>query len=48
MICAAANRKDSFENIGKWRAEIIQACPQTPILLILTKSDLLEETDEED
>ena len=46
MICAAANRQDSFENIGKWRAEIMQACPQIPILLILTKSDLLDMTDE--
>ena len=48
MLCAASNKKDSFENVAKWRAEIIQTCPQTPILLILTKSDLLEMTDEED
>ena len=47
MICAAANRPESFENIAKWRSEIIEVCPYTPVLLILTKSDLLEMTDED-
>lgn len=46
MICVACNMMDSFENIGKWKAEIQEVEQQKPIMLILTKSDLKDEVDE--
>ena len=48
MICVAANKPDSLTSVSKWRTEIIEACPYTPIMLILTKKDLLDVTDEDE
>ena len=51
MICVSANTMSSFNNIDRWRGEIDSAGPdkqQAPKLLILTKSDLLDELDEDD
>ena len=48
MICVAANNPDSLKNVQKWKAEIMETCPEKPILLVLTKSDLEEAIDDED
>ena len=42
MICVAANNRTSLESIDKWRNEIQQVERQKPIMLILTKKDLIE------
>ena len=46
MICVAANSADSLENINIWKAEISNVEPHKPIMLVLTKKDLLELMDE--
>ena len=43
MICAATNNRLSFEHIDRWRNEIETTEPHKPIMLVLTKSDLIEE-----
>ena len=40
MICVACNIPESFDSIGKWKAEIKEVEPEKPIVLILTKRDL--------
>ena len=40
MICVATNNRDSFDNIGKWVAEINEVEQEKPIMLVLTKKDL--------
>ena len=40
MLCVSAVNRDSFESISKWQTEIRLVCPNTPILLVSTKSDL--------
>ena len=40
MICVACNARDSYQNIEKWRDEIMAAEPKKPIMLILCKSDI--------
>ena len=40
MLCVAVNARTSFENLIRWKTEIRQVCPDTPIILIGTKSDL--------
>ena len=42
MICVAFNNETSLENVLKWHTEIRQVCPDTPIILVATKSDLRE------
>ena len=41
MICVACNDHDSLESVQRWRVEIQNVAPEAPIMLILTKSDLL-------
>ena len=47
LVCVAINSKTSLENVNKWVNEIRQVCPNTPILLILTKIDLEDYTSPE-
>ena len=46
MVCVAANAQDSLKSVPTWANEIRQACPMAPIVLIMTKIDLLEYCDE--
>ena len=46
MVCVAANNADSLESVTKWANEIRQACPMAPIVLVITKIDLLDYCDE--
>ena len=48
LVCVAANNVTSLNNVRKWTNEIRQVCPDTPILLIRTKQDLLEHLEEAD
>ena len=48
MICVAANAPNSLKNVPKWKAEIAEVCPSQPILLALTKSDLVEIIDDDE
>ena len=40
MLCVAVNNQLSLDNVSTWKTEIRQVCPNTPIMLIGTKSDL--------
>eukprot|EP00300_Choanocystis_sp_HF-7_P003425 c12622_g1_i1.p1 GENE.c12622_g1_i1~~c12622_g1_i1.p1 ORF type:complete len:185 (+),score=35.22 c12622_g1_i1:133-687(+) len=41
LICYCINRPETLKNIElKWRAEVRNFCPDVPVLLIGTKSDL--------
>ena len=40
MICVACNNPESYENIAKWKVEIMSIEEAKPIVLILTKKDL--------
>ena len=40
MICVAINNRTSYENIEQWKDEIKATCPDTPIIIVGTKSDL--------
>ena len=40
MLCVSVANRNSFDNISKWQAEIRSVCPNTPIILVSTKSDL--------
>ena len=42
MICVAVNRQASFDNIEKWRKEIQAVETDKPIVLLLTKSDIVD------
>ena len=46
MICVACNGRDSFDHIGKWKLEIMEVEINKPILLILTKRDLADLTED--
>lgn len=46
MICVAANSVDSLENVHLWQNEIVEKEPDKPIMLILTKSDLIDYVDD--
>ena len=46
MICVAANSVDSLDNIHLWQSEIVEKEPEKPIMLILTKSDLVDYVDD--
>ena len=46
LILAASNDQESLESVAKWKAEIREIEAYAPILLVLSKSDLLEETEE--
>ena len=46
MVCVAVNSRDSLDSIPKWQAEIAEVMPDRPQMLVLTKSDLLEYTDD--
>ena len=45
MLCVAINSRTSFDNVIRWKTEIRQVCPDTPIILIGTKSDLRDNCD---
>ena len=41
LVCFAFDSKDSYENVKtKWYQEIKRHCPNVPIILVGTKSDL--------
>ena len=40
MLCVSVANRDSYNNIKNWMAEIRSICPDTPIVLVSTKSDL--------
>ena len=40
MICVAINDRTSYENIEQWKDEIRVNCPETPIIIVGTKTDL--------
>ena len=40
MICVAKDKRDSFDNINKWKQEIQAVERDKPIMLILTKDDI--------
>ena len=48
MICVAANNKESLENVTTWMNEIKEIEPTKPIVIILTKSDLVDMLDEDE
>ena len=43
IVCVAADLKHSKENVSKWLAEIRNVENDIPIVLMLTKDDLLDE-----
>ena len=49
IVAVAANNPDSLKNVPKWVTEIRSIRPETPILIVLTKGDLIEflEADED-
>ena len=40
MVCAATDDRASFDSIESWLHEVRIICPDIPIVLALTKSDL--------
>ena len=42
MLCVAINNSATIdaENLERWKAEIRNVCPNTPIVLVGSKSDL--------
>ena len=46
VCCVAANSIDSIHSVEKWASEIRTVCPNAPIVLVLTKKDLIEYVDE--
>ena len=46
IIAVAANAPDSLSNVNKWTTEIRSVCPNAPIMIVLTKGDLVEYLDE--
>ena len=46
LIAFSVNRKDTLKNVSlKWITEVSHFCPDSPILLVGTKSDTREDTD---
>ena len=43
MICVASNNKESLDSVNHWKVEVEDIEPERPKVLILTKSDLLNE-----
>ena len=44
LMCFAVNLRNSFQNIkSKWFPEIRHYCPNTPIILVATKTDLRDD-----
>ena len=43
MICVSVPSPDSFDNINRWKTEILKNEPEKPVMLILTKADMLSE-----
>ena len=41
IVCVAANGPDSLNNVPKWTNEIRSIRPNAPIMIILTKGDLV-------
>ena len=41
IVCVAANAPDSLNNVPKWTTEIRSIRPNAPIMIILTKGDLV-------
>ena len=46
MVCVAVNSRESLSSIDKWKAEIATVEPEKPLMLVLTKSDLMEYHDD--
>ena len=42
IVCVAANAPDSLRNVNKWTNEIRSIRPLAPIMIVLTKGDLVE------
>ena len=48
MICVACNNQESLESVNRWKIEIQDIEAMKPIMLVLTKSDLLDTLDEDE
>ena len=46
MICVAVNNQTSLGSIQKWKTEINSTVQSVPIILVLTKKDLAEFSDD--
>ena len=46
MVCIATNNRTSLENLDRWRNEIQSVEQSKPILLVLTKSDLMDDAED--
>ena len=46
MICVVCTDKNNLDGVGKWKAEVQEVEAEKPILLISTKSDLAELSDD--
>ena len=46
MICVSSTEKTNLDSITKWKAEVQDVESSKPILLIMTKSDLAELSEE--
>ena len=42
MICVDASRRKTFDNVSLWENKIRENSPNTPIMLVLTKTDLMD------
>lgn len=40
FICVSQSDRQSWNEVGKWKHEINEECPNAPIFLVLTKDDL--------
>ena len=46
LICVVCTDKNNLDGVGKWKAEVQEVEAEKPILLISTKSDLAELSDD--
>ena len=46
VICVAADKRQSYDNVRKWKDEIQTIVSDKPIVLVLTKSDSDETQDD--
>ena len=47
VICYSVTRRQSFENISsKWQPEVRQFCPGVPYILVATKTDVREDSEQ--
>ena len=46
MICVVCTEKENLQSVSKWKAEVQDVESEKPILLIATKSDLADFSDE--